>query len=876
MAIKKISSSTQSASFSESVEAALNRFPDAAYLGEHSPLASPYLLRDYFDGDQVSAEARGKALQKVLREALARMDYDEAALHRRIIEERFFKGNKAVYVQQLDGVNLGKTQYFTHQKRAVIRFESYVLDALNPAIRLERPLVEAEGLLDRNAQIRRCEACLAEGQTVVLAGPSGIGKTSLGSHIANRWPEDVFWFTVRPGLNDHLDSFLFDFAFFCHQQGASALWQEIVTKTKGLVLTELLGVLRLTVENLPTRPLICVDEADALTPPTNGSHAQIAQLLTFLRGKLPILMMGKNESIGADRYERLNGFPASVANTFLKQAQVGIGERSLQQLMSYTSGNPRLLGLFAVLHQSGEQIDALLTELQNSPAIPFLLGRTLRRIPEIEVQLLMDVGIFDTPAPADAWEHKPELARALASLQQKHLLQRDTQGAIFLLPAYRETLFLNIPHEKRSDLHRKAGEILQQRAQYTLAAYHFSRTDSPEVAVWMWRGVQQQEINAGQGYIALQLFRSMEAMPLSVAAKEQVKIFCATLENLVGSPAKAQEDLRSVLWQTPLLQLEAKELGGVIASDQSRFDEAELFFQQAISIAEKLIELRLSRIYKGLGWRYLSERELEQAWQLTSLAEYEVENMQSTIQLARCKYLDAVDRFKRTLKLARQLQHSAGIAKTCSYLGEIHTVLGRFKEAEEFYAEAEMTYKKIGRQAATIGMKIHQTFMYNIAGQHKQALDVIKKLEKDAEHSGGDISPMMSALISQNAAEALLGLGQFEQAEGYIQQAIDQEEITVLPDSLRSFGEIRLRQGQLDEAKLMVQQSIDLIEQNEEPDLYLLGYAYRALAKVFIAQDDTNSADEAQAQAIDLFSQINLPNEVEKTHRELNAERQQN
>ena len=68
---KKQTPSTKTAvSFTDQVRLALNHLNDAAWLGEHSPLAAPYFLGDFLPASSASAPiGRGNILAQALRTA---------------------------------------------------------------------------------------------------------------------------------------------------------------------------------------------------------------------------------------------------------------------------------------------------------------------------------------------------------------------------------------------------------------------------------------------------------------------------------------------------------------------------------------------------------------------------------------------------------------------------------------------------------------------------------------------------------------------------------------------------------------------------------------------------------------------------------------
>ncbi|MCB0185873.1 MAG: tetratricopeptide repeat protein, partial [Caldilineaceae bacterium] len=596
------------------------------------------------------------------------------------------------------------------------------------------------------------------------------------------------------------------------------------------------------------------------------SATSLLQLLNSLRLAVPILAMGQRAALDADHYEPLTGLSAPLTNVLLKSHGVILSSTTQAQLHGYTAGNPRLLNLLIALYQSGEVLDELLNQLPQTPSIRFLLGRILQRLTEPEIGLLMALAVFHAPAPVDVWQRESDVAQALFILHERHLLQLDQQGGVALLPAYRDVLLMALPEEKRRRLHANAATIYERRGRYTLAAHHLSRSTEPEQAIWFWREFQEQEINRGQAYPALMLFQTMAKMPLSIQAREQVAIFCATLERVVGDATVADADLHNILIKTPLLQVEADELRGALANDRSNLTLAEQRFRRAIGTAEQLLEVRLAHTYKGLGWRYRNERDLEQAWHYGLLAQYEVANFQGEVQLRRCAYDESITYLQEALALAEQVGHSSGIAKTCNNLGQIYARIGQIVEAERYFDRAEAIYRAIGKVTVLDGMTINRAFVWNLAGRFDAAVDLLQHFLADKVKKQEALSPELTALVYQNLAEAQLGLGALIEAEAAVQQAIEQEEIHVLPDALRTHGEIKLKQGFPQEAERSIRHALDLLEQNETPDLYLAGYAWRALAQVFARQNKPTQVEESLAKAIDCFVAVNLPNEVRRTH----------
>jgi tetratricopeptide (TPR) repeat protein len=116
-------------------------------------------------------------------------------------------------------------------------------------------------------------------------------------------------------------------------------------------------------------------------------------------------------------------------------------------------------------------------------------------------------------------------------------------------------------------------------------------------------------------------------------------------------------------------------------------------------------------------------------------------------------------------------------------------------------------------------------------------------------------------------ADPYLGLGELSQAEAAVQQAIASEEVSVLPDAYRVYGELATRRQDYPIAEHYLQQSLDLAKQNSDP--YLAAYAWRALAQLYHAQDCPEQAAAALDQAVEGFRILGLTYEMEKTGLEL-------
>ncbi|MBN1888583.1 MAG: tetratricopeptide repeat protein [Thermoflexales bacterium] len=864
--MSKNPSPTLSGGFAHCLEQALEHFTDPAWLGKNSPLAAPYFLGNALAGQPGvdTCTGQGRTLQRLLREAAETLGSqgEEGLYATRLLNLSFFYPQSLLDV--LHELTVSRATYYRHREEAIQRLEGAFISRVNPTLRLESPPPRAM-VFGREDLVPNCLQALQGGQAVALLGPGGIGKTTLGAHLASQLaPRAVFWFTLRPGLNDQLSSLLFSLGYFLHGQGRSSLWLQLVASAGSLNPEAALSLIRYDMERpspqpSPTGggskpPLFCFDEIDLLRPAVVEAHTQLLAFLESLRGLAPLLFISQQPGLEVDVQHTLAGLELGAVGQMLEQAGIQLAGGDLARLQDYTRGNPRLLELFIALHRSGECLETVLQGISAAPSLEFMLNRVWQRLDKSEQALLMSLAVFRRPAPCDAWPQT-----ALDKLIKRRLVQTDERGGVEILPAFRATLYELLLPENREALHRQAAAIRANRGEHTAAAYHYLKGRRPQAAIRLWYEHRVHEINQGQAEAALALFGQLSRNQLRGSDRETLVLLRSELRKSTGEYGQARQDLRSTLWRTPILEARARRLEGDILEVSGELNGALTAYQEGLDTIEAQLA-EAAHFHKNLGWVHMRQRNMDRAWREAQLARYEATNLQGIIQDKMGRYGQAQNYYLEALALAETLRHTQGEAKTRKNLAGLAAQQGDFDQAEVHWKRAGQYYERIGDLTNLASIKANQAFMYNMAGQHQAAIRPAEEALALFEQLGQSYG---RAVAAQNLAEAHLALGELEAAERFARQVIQEEETATMPDGLRVLGEIHLARGQLQAAGDLIQQSIQVAQRNE--DAFLEAYAWRALGQVRLAEGKDEQARAALDKALELFERLELSREVSKT-----------
>ncbi|MGB1253829.1 MAG: tetratricopeptide repeat protein [Candidatus Promineifilaceae bacterium] len=871
--------------FIEILRKALKNYDDPLWLGTHSPLASPYFLGEYLQNsaENDTPHGRGTILQHLLYDTASKLWgsplpktrkqlVDQVELERAskgskgnayafyILELRYFRRYFSTYTQPLgskkiaDYLAVADANFFKHLTKAVERLTVEMLKQVRPTFRLEQPAVSSV-IVGRHTQARLITQYLGTTQAVMISGMSGIGKTSLGTSIYSDWQSTPkFWYTIRPYLNDQLNSILFALAHFLNQHGASTLWSQLLIEAEKPQKTgALLGYLEHDLKKV--QPLLCFDEVDRLavlhSPENNPNHTAIVELLEMLIPLTPVLFMGQFPILDTPHHYALTGLILDESAQLLQQIAPDVRIEAVSQWHQWTHGNPRLLLLCAMLHHNGESIGVETFNLSG----PF--QRLWRRLSVPEKQILAALSVYRSPAPADVWQSK---LLVLTTLIQRQLVVKDEQGGVEMLPAWRRYLYQHILlQEMREDGHEQAAAVRLERGEYTAAVYHYAKAGETTQALEIWYTHRDFEIERGFAAVARDIFINLSAKHIPATHKKKLWIVRSQLFIATG-------DFDAVL-TTPRPQDD--EQGETL--EDVFIDENLAFVQylradstQALEQSETALG-RLTRLsayeaggHAQRGRIFLDERQLQASYREADAIYYVYQRLQAQIAGRSGKFAEAEVAFSEMLKSAEispqqrtRLHHDLAV---------IYGQQGKIKRAKYHAQQAMQFCREIGDRVLQETVQLVLVGIYLQAGKFAEVIQYGEPTLQFFREIKYNV--VLSSLLNY-LAEAYFELDDIEKARQYAYEAYKMENISELPNTCYTLGRIHVLDKAYAFARVVFNYGISICEQQD--NIFLLAYLLRERAKLSYLEEKTAEAEADRKAATDLFVRMGLNNEIKVT-----------
>lgn len=857
----------------------LDHWHDEQWLSK-SPLAKSFIFNLKLSSIEQCVEELKRRVLKAKDSLQKYKDHDLQLL----LEKRFFDleaiSSKQAIQNAQDALGIKGGRYYEIQKEAIEQLARAYLKSLTPPGNIPVPSRPQDFIkLNDIDLLRKLEDKRV--RSVTLYGPSGIGKTSVAIDLANEWQsarKPVFWYTVRVGVNDQLEQFIYSLAYFLHQQGQSSLWTQLISQPNHPFNTHfelIAGIIRQSLINLhPNQALLCFDEVDLLLQQDSikqsEEHQRLKAFITMLietSSHTKFLLVGQRILISpnppADLIFELQAWDDKTVFTLLLNNNITLSDADLAQLQKIVHGNPLIIRLFIALHHSGELVSSTLQRIRSNFSLDWFLARIWSHLTLIEMQVLKELSVFSLPVDRNIWREE-DANKALSSLIQRMLVDVNLgNDTVSLRDIFRENIYQKLTNDVRGKLNLWAADQMSQRFEYTIAAQHFAKADSFDLAISIWYEFSEQETNRGRSGSALTLLRSIE--PNNLSSDDTRRLWALSISRLlrnIGETEDALEILNRVSWlSSQSLQLKAQELRAELLLRLGQI-EASLKEYRAIEEKISLFEMRLKRVSvkcRIASIYNLQDPQPDLARSELNKAQFEVEVIYAQLEDFHGQPNLARNHLKRALALAETIKEKQILAKVHDQIGVLEAHQINIEQAEYHLKQAGKYYQACGMDAAAIAVEnTNLSCAYILARDYEKAIEPAQKAIRffeDAKH------PYWCALNFANLAEAYFYTSKVDEAKEFAQKGISTEEIVVRPYCLYVLAHIEKHYKHFESAE---EQCLEAIKQAREvKDLWAEGPARRTLGEIYLDWGKTVDAQQAFDEALNIYRKLGVQKEVD-------------
>lgn len=897
--------------FEQQLKKVLKWFHDPARIGKESPLASPYFLSGLVQrsGDAQSpqiAVEQGKLLCLAIQEAAQALwggtpPQSLSAMRQALLEirddpstaryayivlelrcfQQFLRPERTSEIW-LNAAYLpgSQSEHYRDYDAAVVQLGRVLLAQLHPSLRNEQP-PQVPPLIGYDAAIAQVQTAVMANQSMSICGAGGVGKSALAATVVRRVERPIFWYTVRPTLNDHLASLLFAVGHFLQRHGVSQLWQLVLASGGTLDNYELaLGALREDLATFPEpQPLFCFDELELLQhnpgatkgetgigESTSQRHAVIVAFLEELATTATLLLIGQQSILVTEQTLMLTGLATPAIMQLFAQATSAISPAEAKQLLHTTLGNPRLLALCLTLHQRGEAIAEICNSIGQEPALIPLLQRIHSRLSRSEQELMAQLAVYRRPAPAANWSDTGE---TMAQLRQKRLITMNDQGGVEVVPALRPHLYTMLDGPTKMTGHCAAASVRLYHAEYSAAAYHLVQGGQPAAAVQLWYTQREVAIQRGEAGAAFALFQQVDTTGFDEGTLDALAIIQAELHKRRGAFADGLATLERAVsrqdQQDPTVATETR-----ILIDGLRAEFLELLgdpatalvrYEAALQTTSRVLSHQVM-LHRQRSILHVRQRDLCAAWQEVARADCQLQIVRGILADEEGRYDDAQLIFEQVLTQAQALADQSTMALAERHLANTHGRRQELQAAERYAQQAIQRYESLGDAFNVARVYDNLAFSY----LHTKAIaQGIAAARKAYQFFVAAKSTYYSAIVATNLAEAYCDAGDLHQAEQYAHVVLDSEERQPLPYALFTLGRIHEHNQAWQHARHSFVESLRVAIENE--DRFMEAYARRALGVVLQAMGEGDAARRALEEALVLFQALAIEGEVAETER---------
>jgi len=720
---------------------------------------------------------------------------------------------------------------------------------------------------------------LESGLSVAIAGRAGIGKSALAGDVVRRWSRATgatvgqsapkspryFWHTVRPGLNDQFGSVVHALGYFLHTQGSANTWRQLLADQSRIHTERMLGLIRYDLSAISNpRALICVDEADLLTP-DREDHAQIIHLFEAVAPFAAVLIVGQRQTIQSDRSYEVTALPPESVKQMLIAEEVNLDDAQYDYLDKHVHGNLKLVYLFISLQRIIGDADAAARELSTAHSPEGLMWRIWIHLQPNERMLLMQLAVYRLAVPREAFGQFPA---ELAHLIRCHLIQADEMDGLFLPESVKAFVTSKTPPEVRMSLQALAIEMFEARGEYVEAMHHAVASGQHAYAVWLWLAHRQIEIERGHAYAALSVLQQIKPQDLA-KPRDRSALFAARgqLLHLLGEFEAAASELGSVSpREDPLLLAFNRMYEASALEALGRLEQSLQRYRSALDSIFGDAAYQKSRLHVHVSY-LLGQRmsDATSARREAIAAQIEANVYRGIAEERAGRYQEARRHYESALGFAEDVE---GLlmerSRLYTYFGVLLWKIGELDSALIMLERASELHQQRGDQVAEAFTLINLTAVHILAGEHERAIEQAKRGLQIAERVANSF--LMAGLAS-NAGEACYYANQLEEAEEFVMRSLSMEEEGWRPYALTVLGLIRSAQHKYAEAVGLLQQAIEGAK--DVADFYAEAASYRALGDVHRNTASNAQAGDAYSASLTIYERLGLVKEINEVKQAL-------
>jgi ATP/maltotriose-dependent transcriptional regulator MalT len=439
--------------------------------------------------DSVSGAAAGQAAAEFLVGAIDRLRPADGAsreerLPHLVLTTCFVEGAKLF--QAANKLGMSERQLSRERRWAIELLRAEVEAALGePAEETAyqpEPIPTIGDYLRRPQVMQELQEALAASRLVVVAGPPGIGKTSLVAELAasvSGSSARVFWYRFRPGVNDSIQALLYEIGALLASERRTQLADYIertlpapdIALATRMAITGLGGADRLLVFD----DYHVVEEADAVRGLLDDAVTRLPQLRA--------VVVSRHQDAGPlpGRGFGVPVFSRHETAALLAQQRVEAAPELVDALHSWTTGVPHLVHLAAAWLKNAppdEVASGMPAFTSRAQVQSFLLGTITELLDDDDRAILEAASIFrgkfsDDGVAAVARRSRGAVLDASLRLVRAHAATRSRDGdTAFFHASVRDYVYDRLSPEQLATLHPRAAEWFDAIGQPEDAAYH--------------------------------------------------------------------------------------------------------------------------------------------------------------------------------------------------------------------------------------------------------------------------------------------------------------------------------------------------------------------------------------------------------------------